>query len=91
MGLRRFMANQLRKPSGWFGSLVISRGMNQGNRRITERALELLEIRPGDQVLRIGKIACRRTLVRPATTFPTSADKIQYVNSRAFAPSKQHH
>jgi hypothetical protein len=48
MGLRRFMANQLRKPSGWFGSLVISRSMNRGNRRITERALELLEIRPGD-------------------------------------------
>jgi arsenite methyltransferase len=54
MSLRRFMARQLCKPSGWFGSLVISHGMNRGNRRITDRALELLEIRPDDQLLEIG-------------------------------------
>jgi ubiquinone/menaquinone biosynthesis C-methylase UbiE len=48
------MARQLRKPSGWFGSLVISRSMNRLNRRITYRALELLEIRPDNQVLEIG-------------------------------------
>jgi ubiquinone/menaquinone biosynthesis C-methylase UbiE len=48
------MARQLRKPSGWFGSLVISRSMNRLNRRITNRALELLEIRPDNQVLEIG-------------------------------------
>ncbi len=77
MGLRRFMANQLRKPSGWFGSLVISRGMNRGNRRITERALELLEIRPGDQVLEIGfggGFGLRAVLQRLATGAITGID-----------------
>ncbi len=54
MGLRRFIADQLRQPSGWFGSLVLSRGMNRGNRRVTVRAIDLLDLKPGHQVLEIG-------------------------------------
>jgi ubiquinone/menaquinone biosynthesis C-methylase UbiE len=48
------MASQLRKPTGWFGSLVVSRMMNRGNRQIIEGTLALLELRPQDHVLEIG-------------------------------------
>ena len=54
MGMQRFMAAQLSKPSGLFGSLVLSRIMNRVNRKIVERTLELLELSPNQQVLEIG-------------------------------------
>ena len=54
MGVGRFMAKQLCQPSGWFGSQVLSRLMNLGNRRIVETAVELLEIRPQHRLLEIG-------------------------------------
>lgn len=54
MNVKRFMASQLRKPTGWFGSLVVSRTMNRGNRKIIEGTLALLELRPQDHVLEIG-------------------------------------
>ena len=54
MNVKRFMASQLRKPTGWFGSLVVSRMMNRGNRQIIEGTLALLELRPQDHVLEIG-------------------------------------
>ncbi len=77
MSLRGFMASQMHKPSGWFGSLVIRRGMNRVNRRITESALELLEIRPDDQVLEIGfggGIGLRAVLQRLAAGTITGID-----------------
>jgi hypothetical protein len=48
------MAAQLRKPSGWFGSLVVSRSMNRANRKIVDSTLALLHVSPQDQVLEIG-------------------------------------
>ena len=54
MNIKRFMASQLRKPTGWFGSLVVSRMTNRLNRQIIEATLEALELRPQDHVLEIG-------------------------------------
>jgi arsenite methyltransferase len=54
VNVKRFMASQLRKPTGWFGSRVVSRMMNRGNRQIIEGTLALLELRPQDDVLEIG-------------------------------------
>jgi ubiquinone/menaquinone biosynthesis C-methylase UbiE len=54
MGMQQFMAAQLSKPSGLFGSLVLGRIMNRVNRKIVERTLELLELSPNHQVLEIG-------------------------------------
>ncbi len=52
--MNRFMASQLRKPSGWFGSLVLSRVMNFGNRQLIESTLSLLDLSPAHQVLEVG-------------------------------------
>jgi ubiquinone/menaquinone biosynthesis C-methylase UbiE len=54
MALTRFLASQLRKPSGWFGTLLSSRLMNRGNRRIIDGTLALLELDPQHHVLEIG-------------------------------------
>jgi ubiquinone/menaquinone biosynthesis C-methylase UbiE len=54
MGMKQFMAAQLRQPSGWFGTLVMTRMLNQVNRQIVERTLEVLQIQPDHQVLEIG-------------------------------------
>lgn len=54
MSVKRFMAAQLRQPSGWFGSLVVSRLMNRANRKIIDSTLELLQVSPQNQVLEIG-------------------------------------
>ncbi len=50
----RFMASQLRQPHGWFGSLVIARGMNRINRQIMEATLDLLDLQRNHHVLEIG-------------------------------------
>jgi len=54
MALSRFMASQLRKPSGWFGAFVFSRLMNRGNRKIIDRTLALLDLNPQNHILEIG-------------------------------------
>ncbi len=54
MGLNEFMAAQLGKPSGWFGSLVMSRILNLVNDRIGAETIALLEVRPEHNVLEIG-------------------------------------
>ena len=54
MVLKRFMASQLRKPSGWFGTLVMGRLMNRVNRKHIEATLGLLALYPHHQVLEIG-------------------------------------
>ncbi len=48
------MAAQLRKPSGWFGSLVLSRIMNRVNRGVIDSTIDLLRVSPDHQVLEIG-------------------------------------
>lgn len=54
MGIRQFLASQLRQPHGWFGSLVMSRLLDRGNRKIVNGTLSLLDLRPEHDVLEIG-------------------------------------
>lgn len=54
MSFVRFMAAQLRRPSGWFGSLVLGPVMNRVSGRIMETTIALLQIEPQHQVLEIG-------------------------------------
>lgn len=54
MRLQRFMAAQLRRPSGWFGSLVMSRALNRVNAKIVRGTLTALAIEPAHSVLEIG-------------------------------------
>jgi ubiquinone/menaquinone biosynthesis C-methylase UbiE len=54
MGIQRFMAAQLRQPSGWFGTFVMSRMLNRVNRQIIDRTLTLLDARAEHSILEIG-------------------------------------
>jgi arsenite methyltransferase len=54
MSFKQFMAAQLRKPSGWFGSLVMSRMLNRMNIDIVHSTLARLQIQPQHDVLEIG-------------------------------------
>jgi cyclopropane fatty-acyl-phospholipid synthase-like methyltransferase len=54
MNIRQFMASQLRRPSGWFGSQVVTRVLDRANARITDTTIALLEIQPQHHVLEIG-------------------------------------
>lgn len=47
-------SSQLRKPSGWFGRLVMARFFNRYNQRIIDLAVQALQIQPGQRVLDIG-------------------------------------
>ncbi len=49
----RAMSRHLQNPSGLFGRWV-ARMMNESNQRMSERALDLLDIRVGDAILEIG-------------------------------------
>jgi ubiquinone/menaquinone biosynthesis C-methylase UbiE len=50
----KFFSGQLRKPSGWFGRLVMARFFNRYNQRIIELAIRALDIHADDRVLDIG-------------------------------------
>lgn len=50
----RFMASQLRQPSGWFGSIVMSRLLNKVNGQIVDATLTLMDVKPEHHVLEIG-------------------------------------
>ena len=54
MSLKQFMAAQLRKPGGWFGSLVMGRMLNRVNADIINSTLARLELQPQHNVLEIG-------------------------------------
>ena len=51
--LRRMVSDQLSRPSGLRGRVVAAL-MNRGNRRLNERAIELLDVRAGARVLDLG-------------------------------------
>lgn len=51
---KRFLASQLRQPSGLFGEIVMGNLLNKGNEKINYLAVELLDIQPTDRVLDIG-------------------------------------
>ena len=54
MPFKQFMAAQLRKPSGWFGSLMMTRMLNRMNIAIVNSTLARLDLQPQHNVLEIG-------------------------------------
>lgn len=54
MALKHFMAAQMRKPSGWFGSVILRRLLNRMNMAVVESTLSRLELEPHHHVLEIG-------------------------------------
>lgn len=51
---KRFIAAQLRQPTGWFGKVVMGDLLNKGNEKINKYAIERLDIQSTDRVLDIG-------------------------------------
>jgi len=67
MRFSTFFSKQARKPSGWFGRLVMPKSFDIGNERLNRLVYEVLMPQPGDHILDLGcgtgklvhKIACR--------------------------------
>ena len=51
--VRAALSRQLSHPSG-AGGRVVARVMNRGNRKLNDRAIARLDVRPGDRVLDLG-------------------------------------
>lgn len=51
---KKFLAAQLRQPSGWFGKIVMRDFLNQHNEKMNDFAVEMLDLQPTDRVLDIG-------------------------------------
>jgi ubiquinone/menaquinone biosynthesis C-methylase UbiE len=54
MRFSSFFANQAKKPTGWFGRIVMSRIFDIGNARLNRFVYEVLSPQTGDHVLEIG-------------------------------------
>ncbi|MEM6754569.1 MAG: class I SAM-dependent methyltransferase [Cyanobacteria bacterium P01_C01_bin.38] len=53
--ISKFLASQLRQPSGWFGKQVISRVLNRDNAAMNKLALRMLKLESADErVLELG-------------------------------------
>jgi SAM-dependent methyltransferase len=50
----RFLAAQLRRPSGRFGRWVMTRGFNDGNAELIGSTLDALALQPSDRFLDVG-------------------------------------
>jgi ubiquinone/menaquinone biosynthesis C-methylase UbiE len=64
----RFLASQLRRPSGRFGRWILARGLNDGNAAQIDATLDALAVQDPDHVLDVGfggghglRVASRRT------------------------------
>jgi ubiquinone/menaquinone biosynthesis C-methylase UbiE len=51
---KKFLAAQLRQPSGWFGKILMGDFLNQHNEKMNNFAVEMLDLQPTDRVLDIG-------------------------------------
>ncbi len=51
---KKFLAAQLRQPSGLFGKILMGDFLNQHNERMNHFAVEMLDLQPTDTVLDIG-------------------------------------
>jgi arsenite methyltransferase len=51
---KKFLAAQLRQPSGLFGKIVMGDLLNQHNEKMNNFAVEMLDVQPTDRVLDIG-------------------------------------
>lgn len=54
MTLKQFIAAQMRKPTGWFGSVFLRRLLNRMNMAVVESTLSRMELEPHHLVLEIG-------------------------------------
>lgn len=54
MSIRSYVADQLRRPSGRFGRVVMGRLLNRLNRSSNELVLAALRLQPDDRVLEVG-------------------------------------
>jgi len=52
--VNKFIASQLKQPSGAFGWFLAGRLLNKFNARINQLSVELLALQPSDRVLEIG-------------------------------------
>jgi ubiquinone/menaquinone biosynthesis C-methylase UbiE len=52
--LKQFIAAQMRKPTGWFGSVFLRRLLNRMNMAVVESTLSRMELEPHHLVLEIG-------------------------------------
>jgi SAM-dependent methyltransferase len=50
----RFLAEQLRRPSGWFGRWVMTRGLNNGNAPLITATLDALNLHRDEVFLDLG-------------------------------------
>jgi ubiquinone/menaquinone biosynthesis C-methylase UbiE len=51
---KKFLAAQLRQPSGLFGKILMGDFLNQHNEKMNNFAVEMLDLQPTDRVLDIG-------------------------------------
>jgi ubiquinone/menaquinone biosynthesis C-methylase UbiE len=51
---KRFLAAQLRQPTGWFGKILMRDFFKQHNEKINDLAVEMLDLQSTDRVLDIG-------------------------------------
>ncbi len=54
MSVSTFLAGQCRKPSGFFGRLLVGRLLGRGNAPMNELTCRLLDLIPDDRVLEVG-------------------------------------
>jgi hypothetical protein len=54
MTLKHFMAAQMRKPSGWFGSVILRRLLNRMKMAVVESTLSRIGLEPHHHLLEIG-------------------------------------
>ena len=54
MALLKFVAGQLRKPSGFIGKFVTARILNTGNVPMNQLTLASLDLKPDDRVIEVG-------------------------------------
>ena len=54
MSISTFLAGQCRKPSGFFGRLLVGRLLSRGNAPMNELTKQLLDLVPDDRVLEVG-------------------------------------
>lgn len=54
MAIRSFLANQLRKPSGWFGRKITGIILNKANSGLENMGLKIMDIQPSSSILEIG-------------------------------------
>lgn len=52
--IKTYLANQARKPSGWFGRVIAPRVFNRENREMEDYGLKLMDPDEDDRILEIG-------------------------------------